>query len=148
MDAKEFLDRLDRVLDEVKVGVMATEGGDGWPHLRWMTPVILRGNSKALYAVTSASFPKIQEIQKDHKVTWMFSSRESHQVLELRGQVNVLDNPRLKSTIMEAVGTNLATFWKMSEDPSDLVCLETLFERGEYLDSSTGQRASVNLKES
>ena len=125
MDNRSMLDALERMLDGSKVAVLATVGEDGCPTVRWMTPAVVRGRDGYLYAVTSPSFAKARHVKENMNVTWMLQTKSLNEILNICGEMSIIDNPAAKAEVLEALGGNLGTFWKVNPDESSLVVLET-----------------------
>ncbi len=53
--------------------------------------------------------------------------------------------PRFKSELLEEIGRGLETFWRLNDDPSDLVCLETKLISGEYFNPKTAEKVQIEL---
>jgi len=48
--------------------------------------------------------------------------------------MSIVDNPSLRSEVLEAVGPRLRAFWKLAKDGRDLAVLETaIVEAARYL---------------
>ena len=60
MTRGEIMVELDRILDQTKTATLATVDSKGRPHMRWMTPVLLRERTNAVFAVTSRDFTKTE----------------------------------------------------------------------------------------
>ena len=62
------------------------------------------------------------------RVEWMFQTPTLDEVISIRGLINVVENPSLRSEVLEVLGPRLQTFWKLAHDARDLVVLETVAE--------------------
>ena len=144
MDKQSMYAVLDRVLENTKAAVMATVDAESCPRVRWMTPATLRGREGMLYAVTAPGFEKIPQVSSHPKVEWMLQTKDLDEVLTIRGVVEVIDNPRTKAEVLEAIGGNLEIFWHMNQDASDLVVLETVIEEMIYFKPLTGEKVAVS----
>lgn len=140
MDKNALNEKLRQLLEEEPNAILATLGSDGWPVQRWMTPTVLQGQAGSLYAVTASSFPKIHQIESQNKVSWLFTSPRSREVLSVRGRITIIDNPRFKAEILEELGRKLGVFWKLNDDPSNLVVLETAIVSAEHFDPRSGRK--------
>lgn len=145
MDKGEFVKKMAQMLEDVKNGILATAGTDGFPSMRWMTPTLIRGQEGSLFAVTASSFPKIQAFEAQNKVSWLFTSNRTGEILSLRGHIKPVDDPRFKSEILEELSRSLENFWKLNEDPSNLVCLQTHLISGEYFNPKAGTKVQVTF---
>lgn len=131
------------ILEDVPTAVLATRDEQGTPRMRWMTPAILRDRPGAVYALTSPAFAKSAHIRSAPKVEWMFQTRALDVVITLRGSVNLLDNPSIRSEVLEVVGPRLTAFWKISDDERDLTVLETVISEGTYYRTMKGEKHVV-----
>jgi len=147
MDTRSMLAVLDRILDDSKVAVLATVDNEGRPRMRWMTPATKRGREGALYAVTAPEFAKVVEVTRHPQVEWMFQSKTLDEIVTVRGSMQVLDHPRTKAEVLEAIGGNLGIFWRINHDASDLVVLETTIEEIVYFKPLTGERTATSVKQ-
>lgn len=146
MDTSEVLYMTESILDDVKTAVLATTDKDGCPHMRWMTPTFLRGHDGVLFAVTSPHFRKVIELQAEPKVEWMVQTASLDKIINLKGYVNILDNPAIKNEVMETVGRKLRTFWKYNADTTDFVVLETMLEQATVMFPTKGIKVSVQFE--
>jgi len=145
MDSKSILDTLERVIESSKIAILATSDAAGQPHMRWMTPAVLRGREGSLFAVTSPEFEKAEQISQNPKVEWMVQSKPLDEIVRARGMMTMIDNPAVKAMVLEEVGSQLSTFWKSNPDPSQVVVLETVLEELTYEKPISGERTDVKL---
>ena len=147
MDKRSMLSVMERVLENAKVGILATVATDGKPRMRWMTPAVVRGREGFLYAVTSPKFGKAAQLDKNPHVEWMLQTKQLDEVVTVNGTVQIIDSPSTKADIQEAIGGNLGVFWKLNSDPGDLIVLETIIEEITYFKPISGEKAVVRLDE-
>ena len=140
MNQHEMMGKIERLVDDAKVAVLATVDSDGRPHVRWMTPAVIPGRPGAVFAVTAPDFAKVHQLEANPNVEWLFQSRALDEVVNLRGRINVVDNPSLRSEVLEAVGHRLAIFWRACQG-EDCVVLETVAEEAVY------QRTAMHVRE-
>ena len=145
MDKNEILNIIERLVDAAKTAVLATVDAENWPHIRWMTPVRLRGRPEALYAISSTQLAKTAQLARNPCVEWMFQDQTLREVVIVRGRVNLIDNPALKSEVLEAVGLRLAAFWKANQQGTGLVVLETVIDEAIYYLPLEGRRTRVRF---
>lgn len=145
MDKKEFLDKFSQLVEDSHVGILATVTGEGFPSMRYMTPILINGRPDAIYAVTSSTFQKVNDLNRSPKVSWLFTNNKTREIFSFRGHLNIIDAPRFKSEILEELGQSLETFWKLAEDPSELVCLETTLISGEYFNPKSAEKFQVKF---
>ena len=127
------------VLDNSHVAVMTTVDKDGKPHSRWMVPAVIRGRRGSLYAVTAPHFAKVEQLAADDRVSWLIQSKSLDEIVEAQGRAEVIDNPALKSDVLEALGRNLSTFWRVHPDETELVVVETTIDELIYLRPMQGE---------
>lgn len=146
MDSKTMLDVLERILEKSHVAVMNTVDGEGRPRSRWMTPATIRGRRGFLYTVSAPHFDKIEQINKNASVSWLLQTRALDEVLEVVGKAQVIDNPALKSEVLEAIGGHLTTFWRVNPDETELIVVETIIEEMTYLEPMKGEKVRSTLE--
>lgn len=144
MEINALFAAMERIIDDSRAAVLSTVDADGKPHGRWMVPAVLRGNRGALYAVTSPRFHKIEQLAANPRVSWLIQSKSFDEVVEVSGTALVIDNPILKSDVLEALGNRLTTFWHVTPDESELVILETMIERIDYLNPVDGTHKTAD----
>jgi len=130
MKQNVFLAELDEMIEDAKAGLLATVDADGAPHMRWMTPAILKDRNGAIYSVTSRNFAKKEQLSGNSKVQWMFQSRSLNKIIYINGMVNLVDNSSMLNEVVEVVGPRLRVFWNVNTDESSLIVLETIMEEG------------------
>ncbi len=132
MNKQELFGVLERMIETSKVAVLATVDKHGRPNMRWMTPTLVQGREGLLYAVTSPKFDKIAHIAVHAHVQWIIQSKALDEILTVNGTMTAIDNPSLKSEVVQSIGPTLAVFWRVNEEASDLVVLETEIEEAVY----------------
>jgi len=145
MTKEELLKKFRQVLEESPQALLATVTDEGYPAMRYMTPAMVKGNDAALYSVTAASFPKVKDLGAHSLVSWMLTSPKTREIFSFRGKITLIEDPRFKSELLEEIGQGLETFWRLNDDPSDLVCLETRLISGEYFNPKTAEKVQIVL---
>jgi general stress protein 26 len=145
MDQLELMRKLTEIMDNSHAGILSTTDHNGIPHLRWMTPVLLKGRKGVIYSVTSQHSKKVGQINQNSDVTWMIQSRSLDQIVTLYGKTNILNNPSIKSEVLETVGDKLTMFWSINEDLDEFVVLETVIEKAVYFRPAKGVLNKVNF---
>jgi general stress protein 26 len=145
MDKNELLQKLEQIIDEVKTAVLATVDNDGKPKMRWVTPAIIRGRTGALYTVTSPRAAKVKQVKSNPNVQWLFQTRALDRIITIEGKVNVVDNPSIRSEVLEIVGPRLRAFWKINMDERDLLVLETIIEKAVFYIPMKGKKEAVRF---
>lgn len=146
MESKAMLEVLDRILESSHVAVMTTVDGAGKPRSRWMTPATIRGRRGFLYTVTAPHFDKVEQLEKNDAVGWLLQSKALDEVLEVTGKGQVIDNPALKSEVLEAIGPHLTTFWRVNTDETELIVVETVIEEMTYFEPMKGTKVRTTLE--
>ncbi len=144
MNQQELMHRLELILEDSKTGILATVDTSGKPQVRWMTPVLIKGRNGVIFAVTSPHFLKVSQISEHPDVTWLIQTRALNRIITIRGKINVLDNPSIKTEVLEAVGQQLTIFWKLNEELMDFVVLETIIEDAEYFEPMKGIKDALS----
>ena len=147
MTKNQFMAELENILADSKTAVFATADTENQPYVRWMTPAIIRDRPGTIYAVTSPEFRKHAHLESNPKVQWMFQTRLLDRIATVRGVVNILDTSTLKSEVLESIGPRLNVFWKVNEDPSKLVVLETVIFEGSFFMPMKGVRETIAFGE-
>ncbi|MDD3931811.1 MAG: pyridoxamine 5'-phosphate oxidase family protein [Eubacteriales bacterium] len=147
MNRLEMMQKIEAVLEDAKAGILVTADADCQPHARWMTPVLLSAWPETLFAVTAPDFPKIMQLEKNNQVEWMLQTRALDQVINIRGGINVLDNPSLKAQVMETIGRKLTVFWKVNKSNTDFVILETVIKEACWQAPVKGFMEIVNFNQ-
>lgn len=141
-----MLDAMERVLEKSGIAVLATVDSDGRPHARWMTPAVVRGREGFLYAVTSPDFQKVVEAGAQPSVEWLLQTKSLDEVITIRGRMAIVDNAAAKAEVLEAIGGKLGVFWKLNQDESKLVVLETTISQIMHFRPVKGERSVVDIE--
>jgi pyridoxamine 5'-phosphate oxidase len=144
MDKREILDRLESVLAESEVAVLATVDPDGGPSMRWVTPVLIPGRPGNIYALTSPDFRKVSHIRSQPIVEWMVQTKNLTRIITVRGITEVLDNPSLKSEVLEAIGPRLQVFWRVNPK-TEFVVIETEIQSITYFPAMEKKKITVDF---
>jgi len=145
MTKEELVKKFRLILEDSPQALLATVTADGFPAMRYMTPAMVKGRDDCLYAVTAASFPKVKDLTLNPQVAWMLTSPKTREIYSFRGKITLVEDPRFKSELLEEIGRGLETFWRLNDDPSDLVCLETRLISGEYFNPKTAEKVQIIL---
>jgi len=129
MTKTEIVAALDEIIDAAQVAVLATIDPEGRPAMRWMTPAMVRGRPGYLYAVSSVECRKVHHLQSCPAVEWLFQTPELNRIVAVQGRMSVIDNPQLKSEVLESIGPRLEVFWRTNEKKTDFIVLETVIDQ-------------------
>lgn len=147
MNSRDMMQKIEAVLEDARAGVLTTVDAEGRPHARWMTPVVLAQWPETIFAVTAPDFPKILQLDANNKVEWLLQTRSLDQVINVRGGINVVDNPSLKAQIMEAIGRRLTVFWKVNKAKTDFIILETVIDEACWSAPVKGLKEVVSFRD-
>ena len=128
MKEMEPIAALASLLENSKVGMLATSGPEGQPHLRWVTAAMLRGEQRSLYCVTMSGTKKAKDIGGNDRVAWLFQTPSLDTIVSVTGRARILDLPELKAQVLEALGPDLTTFWRINANPKNLVVIESTID--------------------
>lgn len=143
MTRQDIVNALELILNEAHTAVLATSDAEGRPHVRWMTPALIAGRSRAIYAVTSPGFAKISQLAARPEVEWLFQTPILDTIVTVRGRINVVDNPSLLAEVLEALGPFMRSFWQLSGDERELRVLETVIQAAVYYKPMKGIKETV-----
>jgi general stress protein 26 len=104
--AEYVVDLAKKLADGKRPGVLATVDEHGMPHLRWMATLSLQ-DWPLLYTITSPTSRKIEHINRNPNVSWMFSNDEMNIVVNIRGKARMADD-----------FGKMQRVWKLLEDKS------------------------------
>jgi pyridoxamine 5'-phosphate oxidase len=145
MTKQDVMYKIEQILETTHAGVLATLDQDGNPRMRWMTPAILQGRADVLFAVTSPDFQKVVQLETHPEVEWMIQTRALDQIVNLRGKMNVLDNPSIRSEVMEHLGKQLTVFWRVNTEKTDFIVLETIIQEATFFRPMKGYKETVRF---
>jgi general stress protein 26 len=146
MDMHEVMGKVEALLEKAKTGVLATTDDTGQARLRWMTPTLLPGRAGTIYAVTTPDSHKVQDLTVNPNVEWMIQSPHLGEIVNLRGIAHAIDNPALRTEIVETIGRKLTTFWKVNPAHTEFVVLETVIIEARYFQPMKEIRESVRFR--
>ena len=146
MKEKEILQITAELLEEAKCALLATVSKDGVPKMRWMTPLFLRDGDREFYCITSPESEKIKHLQGNNNTNWQIQKRDLTEIINIKGKTEIIDNPSLKSQIIEKIGKRLHAFWKQKDDSTDFLVLMTSIDEIEYFTSMKGKKEKTRLR--
>lgn len=132
MNRHELITHLEVIIDTARSAVLAYTDLNNNSQMRWMTPTILKDNPRAIYTVTRPRCPKIKCLESHPDVEWMFQTLNLGEIINLHGSMAIIDNPSLKSEVMEQLAPRLNVLWKVDAQNTDFVVLETIIREAVY----------------
>lgn len=146
MNKHEFMSMMQHIVDESHAAVLASVDKEGRPHIRWVVPGLLAHNDGAVYTVSVSSYPKIDQLLNNPNAEMMFQTPGLNKIINLRGVVNVLDNPSIRSEVLESLGERLHAFWRTAKPEGELVVLEFVFNEATYYVPMNNSRLTIDLR--
>jgi general stress protein 26 len=143
MQAQEMLNTIESILDDAKTAILVTTDASGKPYGRWMTPVMLKQRPGVIFAFAAVGSNKLGQIEEKGDVLWLVQTKDLRQVVHVRGVIRIVDNPALKSELMEILGPRLAVFWKANVGKDEFVVVETVMQEATYTKPMKGLRETV-----
>jgi general stress protein 26 len=143
MDPQGIMHELTKMIEDAKTAVLATSGKDRVPHMRWVTPAVLRSHPQSIFMVTSPHFAKVLQVTQNPNVEWMFQTRALDRILNVCGTMQQVDNVALRSEVLEDVAPRLRTFWDVNLDRHAITVLETIITRATYFIPSKANKETV-----
>jgi len=145
MHAHELYNKLEALLDEAKTGILATTDSDGRVHMRWMTPIVLKQRRGAIFAFSTPDAAKVGQITNSGQASWMIQTRDLREIVHLKGPTRVIDNPALKSELMEVLGPRLRVFWTSNANPDEFVVVETVIKEASWFRPMKASLETIQL---
>lgn len=143
---REITSRIEELVAQTKMGIFATVGVDKAPHIRWMTPALLKDRPGLIYTFAAAGSQKVRDLAVNGQVEWLFQDKTLRRVAAISGLARVIENPALRTEIMEALGRQLETFWKVNIKEMDIVIIETLMQSATWLEPGKGATQVVGFE--
>ena len=132
MQSKDIMNKIEEILSDVKIAILATIDAEEAPRLRWMSPVLLDSRPNVLYTISSPHFHKIHQLENNPQVEWMIQTLDVSEVVNVKGKINIIDNPALKAEVIEKMDDRLNVFWRLSSEETDFLVLETIIDEASY----------------
>ena len=146
MTENQLINLIRVLIDDSKTGLLIT-GTESSPDARWMTPSIIDSRPGKLYAVTSKRFAKIGQLEKNPNTTWMLQSRLLDKIAKIKGKTSIIDDASLMQEVLDHVMNRLSVFWKINQDETSLIILETHIESADIFYPLKGEKYKYTDKE-
>lgn len=125
MSPTDIMNALEVIVEDAHAAVLTTVNADGLPRSRWMTPILVKARPWSIFAFTRPMTRKVGDINAHSQVEWMFQTRALGTVINVVGDIEIIDHPALKAELLEVIGPRLSVFWKVDMAHTEFVVLET-----------------------
>lgn len=146
MDQHQMLTKIEALIDESKVGLLATTDPQGKPRVRWMTPTIIPNRGASIFAFSEANAMKIHDIQHQHEVKWLIQTHDLTEIVSARGDTYIIDNPALKTEVLEILIPHTTKLWTIDLSATECVILETVLREATYYRPRENYQETVTFK--
>jgi general stress protein 26 len=131
MATPEELEHLARLMEKIDIAMLTTRGGDGRLYSRPLSTQCADFDGERVWFMTSASTPKVAEIQQHPAVNVAYASADANTYLSVAGQARVV---RDRALIERFWNDAMKAFFPGGKDDPDLVLIEVAVETVEYWD--------------
>jgi pyridoxamine 5'-phosphate oxidase len=145
MDKNKMLATIQRLIDDARAAVLCTTGKNSEPYARWMTPVLASQRESKIYCFATPDSRKIAQIKNNPAAHWLLQSKDLTEVVNITGRCEIIDNPALRSEMLEILGLRLSAFWRANPQSENFIVLETTIESAEYMKPMAGKRETVKF---
>lgn len=141
MTDAQILEHALQVVTQAFVGALTTVDENAVPHTRWMGAATGGDGLALLYTLTGRSTRKIQHIENNPHICWVFSSPHFSEVITLMGTARVLDAPVVQQQVWDrladcakAYGMNALS----NTENLEFLVIESSVNSLEYLNPGAG----------
>lgn len=145
MKKHEIMGLIDTIIEDNRTAVLATVDTNGAPHLRWMTPGCIHERSGTIFMISASHLLKIEQIQNNPNAELMIQTRALDKIINIRGKINLLTNPSIRTETLECIGRHLHTFWNLNQPEDELIVLELVVEQAVLYLPQKGSRITVDF---
>ncbi len=146
MNQHEMLTKIEALIEESKVGLLATTDSQGKPRVRWMTPTIIPNRGNAIYCFSEEDAMKILDIQHEAEVKWLIQTNDLTEVVSARGETYIANNPALKSEVLEILIPQTTKLWTPNISETETVVLETVIREATYYRPRENMQVTVKFE--
>ena len=147
MQIYEFFNKLEAIIADFGTAILANIDEDGVPRMRWMTPATLKGRPGCIYCVGAKNSRKMMGLRLNPKVEWMIQSKNLDCIMNIKGTVNILDNPSIRTEILHAIGPQLEIFWKTNLEDTEFLVIETVMDEAILYEPMLCKSKKVSFRE-
>lgn len=133
---QDMLAKAVRLVNETFVGMLSTVDSEGRPHSRWMGSAMSVNGVRSLFTLTGKGTRKVQQIQRNPAVAWVFSAEDFSDVVTLRGQAVVHEAPMVAQQVWDRLIDCTRTYVMgalSNEEQLEFVAIETMIDEVEIL---------------
>jgi general stress protein 26 len=141
----EILSIIESMIDETHAAVLSTVDSSCVPHSRWVTPGCVEDRAGAIFMITASNMAKVDQIKANPSVFMLFQTKVLDKIVSVEGKTNIVENPSLRSEVLECLGRHLHAFWKINPPEKDLVVLELIIEQATLYHPLNGSKLTVNF---
>jgi pyridoxamine 5'-phosphate oxidase len=141
----EILTIIESMIDETHAAVLSTVDSSGAPHSRWITPGILEERTGVIFMISGSNLSKVDQIKGNPYVNMLFQTKSLDKVVSVEGKVNIVENPSIRSEVLECVGKHLHAFWKINSPEKEIVVLELIIEQATLSIPLRGSKLTVKF---
>jgi general stress protein 26 len=145
MVKQDIINMIELIIEETHAAVLSTVDSEGFPHSRWMTPGLIEERTGALFMISALDLAKINQIQNNPRGEMLFQTMSLEKIINVSGRINILDNPSIRSEVLESIGKHLHALWKINESEKELVVLELIIERATLYNPISGLKTTINF---
>jgi general stress protein 26 len=145
MSTNRLMSLIDALIEDAKTAVLATVDGKGAPRLRWITPGCIADRPGYLYIITAREFAKVSHARQHPPASMLLQTRQLDKVLQLQGELAVLENPVIRNATLERVSPMLTAFWKTGSENRELIVLEFRITEAVYYVPMAGTKELIAL---
>jgi pyridoxamine 5'-phosphate oxidase len=95
--------------------------------------------------ISASNLSKIEQIQNNPNAELMIQTVALDKIINIRGKINLLDNPSIRTETLECIGKHLHTFWNLNQPENELVVLELVIEQATFYQPQKGSRVTVDF---
>jgi general stress protein 26 len=147
MIRNEIISIIETLIDETHAAVLSTVDASGAPHSRWITPGFMEERFGAIFMISARNLAKVDQVKSNPSASLLVQSKNLDKVVSVEGKVNVIENPSIRSEVLECLGKHLHVFWKISSPQTELVVLEMIVEQATLYIPFKGSKVTVNFTE-
>lgn len=141
MTDSKILENALKIVTHAFVGALTTVDEDAVPYTRWMGAATDTDGLARLYTLTGKNTRKIDHIENNPHVTWLFSTPHYSEVITLMGTARLLDSPVVQQGVWDRLADCAKTYGMnalSNTENLEFTVIETRVKTLEYLNPSEG----------